>query len=116
MDNLDYTALINGYADMIHADADAHGLFDGYREENSVPVILRISAAYRIREEVHELRDASRDIGEYAEEMADVILITLSFAKEFGINIGAAIEKKRLKNIGRPYQHKEVDGHGNAPR
>lgn len=104
----------------VHADADAHGLWDDFREgmkqyedlpDDIRQRAIRYCATSVVDEEVQELRAASEDMAHYAEEAADVIISMLSTCVELRINIGAAVVGKILFNHVRPWKHEEeTDG------
>ena len=52
-----------------------------------------------------ELEYASADAEAYAEELADVIIASLSVAGKLGIDIDAAVRRKMEINKGRPWKH-----------
>lgn len=95
---------LNDLRDAIYEDAVAHGLWetDG---EKFYPEIMRCRAAYVIRKEVFELVVASDDEEAYAEELADVIIASLSAAGKLGIDIDAAVRRKMEINKARPWKH-----------
>ena len=56
--------------------------------------------------EANELVQAV-DADEYAEELADVIIASLSVAGKLGIDIDAAVRRKMEINKARPWKHGE---------
>lgn len=105
---------INTLAQMIHEDADAHGLWDDFRREMGafadLPDDIRLRAVryyatHVVAGEVSELRSASEDKQHYAEEAADVVISMLSTCVELGIDIGAAVASKMEVNRMRPHKH-----------
>lgn len=97
---------LNTLRDAIYADAVAHGLWededgvDWYQECHSM-----------IECEVDELYDAIEDrvngYGDehFCEELADVIIMSLSVAGKLGIDIDAAVRRKMEINRNRPWKH-----------
>ena len=65
----------------------------------------RYDCALLIRDEAQEAIDASDDRTHYAEELADVVIMTLSAAAYLGIDIGSEVKRKMQINQGRPYRH-----------
>ena len=112
---------LNTLRDAIYEDAVAHGLWESTDytvkeciEEDSTAdpeEMMRGWAMETIRREVNELEDASVDAEEYADELADVIIASLSVAGKLGIDIDAAVRRKMEINKGRPWKHgKEEQG------
>ena len=104
---------INRIAKAIHEDADAHGLWDDFREamklheekgleKNS---LMRYYATTVVAGEVSEMRCAHPSKALYAEEMADVFIALLSTAVELEINIGKEVVAKMKINKERPWKH-----------
>lgn len=97
---------LNTLRDAIYEDAVAHGLWededgiDWYQESHSM-----------IECEVDELYDAIEDRvnghgdEHFTEELADVIIMSMSVAGKLGIDIDAAIRRKMEINKGRPWKH-----------
>ena len=108
------TLSLNTLRDAIYQDAVGHGLWededgiDWYQESHSM-----------IECEVDELYDAIEDRvnchgdEHFAEELADVIIMSMSVAGKLGIDIDAAIKRKMAINKERPWKHrKELGVHG----
>lgn len=103
---------LNSLRDAIYFDAAAHGL---YALENDVPEIERaaVSLVSMIKSETDEARDAAIDWeahrsgaqDHFAEELADVIIMTLSACGHLGIDIDAAVRRKMEINKARPWKH-----------
>ena len=110
---------LNTLRDAIYEDAVAHGLWESTdytvkecieaaREEGEPAdqgEMMRGWAMETIRREVNELEDASADAEEYAEELADVIIASLSVAGKLGIDIDAAVRRKMEINKARTWKH-----------
>ena len=100
------TLTLNTLRDAIYEDAVKHGLWededgiDWYQESHSM-----------IECEVDELYDAIEDRvnghgdEHFTEELADVIIASLSVAGKLGIDIDAAVRRKMEINKGRPWKH-----------
>ena len=114
---------LNDLRDVIYEDAVAHGLWESTdytvkccMEESTRcgfpfdrDVNLRVWAAQVVHREANELEQAE-EADEYAEELADVIIASLSVAGKLGIDIDAAVRRKMEINKGRPWKHgKEGD-------
>lgn len=103
---------LNDLRDAIYKDAAAHGL---YAIEKDVPEIERaaVSLVSMIKSETDEARDAAIDWeahrsgaqDHFAEELADVIIMTLSACGHLGIDIDAAVRRKMEINKARPWKH-----------
>lgn len=113
------TLTLNTLRDAIYEDAVAHGLWESTdytvkecieeaRQEGEPADqedMMRGWAMEAIRREVNELEDASADAEAYAEELADVIIASLSVAGKLGIDIDAAVRRKMEINKARPWKH-----------
>lgn len=95
MNDLPFAAL-NQIGAVASADAFLHGLWD-----NNDPYMC----ALMVRGEVDEALEAADDMTHYREELADVVIMTLSAAAYLGIDIGAEVQRKMQINQGRPYKH-----------
>lgn len=110
---------LNTLRDAIYEDAVAHGLWESTdytvkeciesaRQEGEPAdqgEMMRGWAMETIRREVNELEDASADAEAYAEELADVIIASLSVSGKLGIDIDAAVRRKMEINKARPWKH-----------
>lgn len=103
-------ATLNDMRNAIYEDAVEHGLWDeSYQATDCVNLI---------RGEVIELECAAMDWmdgyidnSEFCQELADVIIMSLSVAGKLGIDIDAAVRSKMEINKGRPWKHgKENEG------
>lgn len=93
---------LNDLRDAIYGDAVAHGLWD--LEERGLK--MSIECQMLIENEVNELFDAAHQGKErYTEELADVVIMSLSVAGKLGIDIDAAVRRKMEINKGRPWKH-----------
>ena len=116
---------LNTLRDAIYEDAVAHGLWESTdytvkeciesaRQEGEPAdqgEMMRGWAMETIRREVNELEDASADAEEYADELADVIIMSLSVAGYMRIDIDEAVRRKMEINKARPWKHgKENEG------
>lgn len=88
--------MLNVMRDEVYHDAVDHGLW----ENESV-----YECAVRISNEVDELMDAASDPHHFAEELADVIIMSLSVAGRLGIDIDAEVRRKIEINHDRPWKH-----------
>ena len=127
IEQLEERISLNSMRDAIYEDAVAHGLWEGTDcvvkecidaaiqegEPADQEEMMRGWAMETIRREVNELEDASADAEAYAEELADVIIASLSVAGKMGIDIDAAVRRKMEINKGRPWKHGK-DDQGNA--
>ena len=113
------TLTLNTLRDAIYEDAVAHGLWEstdytvntvlkdmgGYGESFDPDEVMRSYAVPAIHWELIELQDVSDNAEAYAEELADVIIASLSVAGYLGIDIDAAVRRKMEINKGRPWKH-----------
>ena len=98
---------LNTMRDAIYEDAVAKGLWDD--EEDYMPT----DCVDFIRDEVIELEDTAmnweddvcNDNSAFCEELADVIIMSLSVAGYLGIDIDAEVRRKMEINKGRPWKH-----------
>lgn len=103
------TVNLNTLRDEIYADAVAHGLWEDYA--------IVMDCVNLIWDEVHELDFAATqvwqgdhyDYQEFAEELADVIIMCLSVAGKLGIDIDAEVRRKMEINRERPWKHGKED-------
>ena len=125
IEQLEKRASLNTIRDAIYEDAVAHGLWEGTDcvvkecidaaiqegEPADQEEMMRGWAMETIRREVNELEDASADAEAYADELADVIIASLSVAGKLGIDIDAAVRRKMEINRARSWKHgKENEG------
>jgi NTP pyrophosphatase (non-canonical NTP hydrolase) len=106
---------LNALRDEVYEDAVAHGLWE--KEENKEDAeyaqrgpmcgenLIRACGASKIWDEALELDRAWKNPEHYAEELADVIIMSLSVAGKLGIDIDAAVKRKMEINKGRPWKH-----------
>lgn len=117
--NLAMRTSLNTLRDAIYEDAVKHGLWEStdYTVKECIEAarkegepedqeeMMRGWAMETIRREVDELEYASADADAYAEELADVIIASLSVAGKLGIDIDAAVRRKMEINKRRPWKH-----------
>ena len=117
---------LNTLRDAIYEDAVAHGLWEktDYTVKECIEAarqegepadqedMMRGWAMEAIRREVNEL-EMTLSEEEYVEELADVIIASLSVAGKLGIDIDAAVRRKMEINKARPWKHGK-DDQGNA--
>ena len=103
---------LNTLRDAIYQDAVAHGLWDDMDG-------LIAAQTHVVVSEVRELLDAAVDLSEaiyrgydiakykqhYAEELADVVISSMSLAGKREIDIDAEVRRKMEINKGRPWRH-----------
>lgn len=101
---------LNDLRDEVYQDAVAHGLWNDKHTE------WPSECARMIENEVDELwcageewEDDGVDLEEpdanYVEELADVIIMSMSVAGRLGIDIDAAVKRKMEINKHRPWKH-----------
>lgn len=130
IEQLEKRASLNTLRDAIYEDAVAHGLWE--KTDNAVQrfikeyqrlemynlrcvpdqdEVLRKKAVNVIQTEIMELEYSSDNKEAYTEELADVIIASLSVAGKLGIDIDAAVLRKMEINKARPWKHgKENEG------
>ena len=103
---------LNNLRDAIYADAVAHGLWEDYdnfytsRVQNDALIVdKRYDCATSVHHECDELVNAFDDEERFIEELADVIIMSLSVAGKLGIDIDAAVKAKMEINKDRPWKH-----------
>ena len=114
------TLSLNTLRDAIYEDAVAHGLWEDYDQKLrrdidfcaqyaeyafDVDVECRLQCAMCVCSECVELREARDDADAFTEELADVIIMSMSVAGKLGIDIDAAIRRKMEINKKRPWKH-----------
>ena len=109
---------LNTLRDAIYEDAVAHGLWEktDYTVKECIEAarqegepadqedMMRGWAMEAIRREVNEL-EMTLSEEEYVEELADVIIASLSVAGKLGIDIDAAVRRKMEINRARTWKH-----------
>ena len=119
IEQLEKNASLNTLRDAIYEDALAHGLWEStdYTVKECIEAarregdpadqeeMMRGWAMEVIRREVNELEEASVNAEAYTDELADVIIASLSVAGKLGIDIDAAVRSKMEINKGRPWKH-----------
>lgn len=106
---------LNELRDAIYQDAVEHGLWEGaelavalecsQRGPELHDNLLRSAGAQKIWDEALELDRAWKNPEHYTEELADVIIMSMSVAGKLGIDIDAAIRRKMEINKQRPWKH-----------
>ena len=105
---------LNALRDEVYQDAVAHGLWEVEDEVSNNRMLLgkktgymsalTFTCAQKIKDECHELAMAlTEDL--FSEELADVIIMSLSVAGKLGIDIDAAVRRKMEINKRRPWKH-----------
>ena len=121
--NLAMHTSLNTLRNAIYEDAVAHGLWEStdYTVKECIEAarqegepadqgeMMRGWAMETIRREVNELEDASVNAEDYTDELADVIIASLSVAGKLGIDIDAAVRRKMEINKGRPWKHEKEE-------
>ena len=118
IEQLEERISLNTLRDAIYEDAVAHGLWESTdytvkecieeaRQEGEPADqedMMRGWAMEAIRREVNEL-EMTLSEEEYVEELADVIIASLSVAGKLGIDIDAAVRRKMEINRARTWKH-----------
>ena len=98
--------MLNELRDEIYTDAVAHGLYvdaDWGTDEFG----KRVNALGLISGETIEALQAAHDTVHFCEELADVLIVTLSICGKLGIDIDAEVQRKMAINKTRPWGHRE---------
>lgn len=98
------TLSLNTLRDEIYEDAVAHGLFEEF-DKITDPVRQRRKLAMRIMEEAAEMYAAADDPEHYAEEAADITLMTGDVCGYLNIDWHGAVMAKKEYNKKRPWKH-----------
>lgn len=98
------TLSLNTLRDEIYQDAVAHGLFEDF-DKIKDPVKKSRALAMRIMEEAAEMYAAADDPEHYAEEAADVTLMTGDVCGYLNIDWHGAVMAKKEYNKKRPWKH-----------
>ena len=109
IEQLEKRASLNTLRDAVYEDAVKHGLYDDVPEVEQAAVYL----VSMIKFEIYEAWAAALDWeahgsgaqDHFAEELADVIIMTLSACGHLGIDIDAAVRRKMEINRARPWKH-----------
>ncbi len=90
---------IRDWQKAVYENAKNHGFYD---EKLTVPELLGL-----IMDEIDEAQEAWENGDEelFYDEMADIVLITLSVSEEMSIDLQFAMERKHEINKRRPYRH-----------
>ena len=119
IEQLEKRTCLNTMRDAIYEDAVAHGLWeekDGpYRCADIIAKEARklIKEADHLSIYIHGSIDYTSPCSNYAEQLADVIIASLSVAGKLGIDIDAAVRSKMEINKARPWKHGK-DEQGNT--
>lgn len=98
------TLSLNTLRDEIYQDAVAHGLFEDF-DKITDPVRKRRALAMRIMEEAAEMYAAAEDPEHYAEEAADVTIMTGDVCGYLDMDWQCAVMNKMAVNKERPWKH-----------
>lgn len=117
IEQLEKRASLNTLRDAIYEDAVAHGLWNEKNGTYHCADIIAKEASELIKEaehlsiHIHGSIDYTSPCSNYADELADVIISSLSIAGKLGIDIDAAVRRKMEINMARPWKHgKEKEG------
>ena len=117
IDQKEKRASLNTLRDAIYEDAVEHGLWDEKDGPYHCADIIAKEASELIKEaehlsiHIHGSIDYTSPRSNYAEELSDVIIASLSVAGYLGIDIDAAVRRKMEINRNRPWKHgKEEQG------
>lgn len=96
---------LNTLRDAIYEDAVAHGLWKDFTSPVEC-VDLILDEVFELDSAVKSIRMSNHGaVQEFCEELADVIIASLSVAGKMGIDIDAAVRRKMEINKARPWKH-----------
>ena len=98
------TLTLNTLRDAIYEDAVAHGLWDEHYQATDCVDFIR-GEVIELECAAMDWMDGYIDSSEFRQELADVILASLSVAGKMGIDIDAAVRRKMEINKARPWKH-----------
>lgn len=106
------TLSLNTLRDAIYEDAVAHGLWDDMDDYIGAQVYVVVSEARELSDAAVRLsaaKDRGEDLEQYRqhfiEELADVVIGSLSLAGKQKVDIDAAVRRKMEINKKRPWRH-----------
>ena len=111
IEQLEKRTSLNTMRNAIYEDAVAHGLWEEKDGPYHCADIIAKEASELIKEaehlsiHIHGSIDYTSPRSNYAEELADVIISSLSVAGKLGIDIDAAVRRKMEINKERPWKH-----------
>lgn len=104
------TLTLNTLRDAIYEDAVAHGLWDEHYQATDCVDFIR-GEVIELECAAMDWMDGYIDSSEFRQELADVIIMSLSVAGKLGIDIDEAVRRKMEINKARPWKHvKEEQG------
>ena len=101
------TLTLNTLRDAIYEDAVAHGLWDEHYQATDCVDFIR-GEVIELECAAMDWMDGYIDSSEFRQELADVIIMSLSVAGKLGIDIDAAVRRKMEINKARPWKHGKV--------
>ena len=98
------TLTLNTLRDAIYEDAVAHGLWDEHYQATDCVDFIR-GEVIELECAAMDWMDGYIDSSEFRQELADVIIMSLSVAGKLGIDIDEAVRRKMEINKARPWKH-----------
>ena len=95
---------LNTLRDAIYEDAVAHGLWDEHYQATDCVDFIR-GEVIELECAAMDWMDGYIDSSEFRQELADVIIMSLSVAGKLGIDIDEAVRRKMEINKARPWKH-----------
>lgn len=102
---------LNTLRDAIYEDAVAHGLWEDCHSAMDCASLIFSEVSELESSAEYVYQDGYCDYQEYAEELADVIIMCLSVAGKLGIDIDAAVRRKMEINKRRTWKHGKEKEH-----
>ena len=105
IDHLEKRASLNTLRDAIYEDAVAHGLWDLDYSPTDCAELIHDEASKLYSAAMDWEYHVCNDNSAFCDELADVIIASLSVAGKLGIDIDEAVRRKMEINKGRPWKH-----------
>ena len=97
----------NTLEEAVHELAVSKGWWEKERNKGEALALIHaeISECLEALREEHKLSEKARGFSCVEEELADVVIRIMDFARGFNYDVAGAIEAKFEYNTGRPYKH-----------
>ena len=105
IEHLEKRASLNTLRDVIYEDAVEHGLWDLDYSPTDCAELIHDEASKLYSAAMDWEYHVCNDNSAFCDELADVIIASLSVAGKLGIDIDAAVRRKMEINKARPWKH-----------
>lgn len=109
INELEARTCLNDLRDAIYEDAVEHGLWDMDYSPTDCAELIHDEASELYSAAMDWEYHVCKDNSAFCDELADVIIMSLSVAGKLGIDIDAAVRRKMEINKGRPWKHGEEE-------